>query len=164
MFRNDQGDERILGTCCACGTDENVNNIVLLDYKNPTPGSAGWGCLVCDLPMIGAFAVLCDSCLESHAKIKFFVGENADHIRRPISELKEPHEHDPAKHGLPVIQWFSDSPDAGDPACICSWCGQVIEDDDNIPFRLFREENNTEARFHKDCFFNPLCYEQIQKA
>jgi len=48
------------------------------------------------------------------------------------------------------IQWFKDSPDTGDPSCVCSLCGKVIEEG-KVPLRLFREEDDTEARFHDDC-------------
>lgn len=49
------------------------------------------------------------------------------------------------------LAWFDTSPDAGDPDCICSYCGFVITEDD-VPIRFFRESNNTEARLHIECF------------
>lgn len=36
------------------------------------------------------------------------------------------------------ITWFDMSPDAGDPNCICSWCSNIIEEDE-IPIRFFNE-------------------------
>lgn len=57
------------------------------------------------------------------------------------------------------LKFFSDSPDAGDPSCVCSWCGKVIEERE-MPLRLFRE-NNTEARLHQRCW-NDVMVEQIQ--
>ena len=48
------------------------------------------------------------------------------------------------------LAWFDDSPDAGDPACICSYCGNVIEEYE-IPLRLFRRRENTEARLCETC-------------
>jgi len=66
---------------------------------------------------------------------------------------------------------FPDSPDAGDPGCICSLCGksftepehvgpyddrEFYEDedaDDAFPIRLFfNEGKDGEARFHTRCF------------
>jgi hypothetical protein len=65
-----------------------------------------------------------------------------------------------------TIKWFSDSPDAGHPDCVCSWCGEWIlvpddcEDpddilyelsDDNPPIRMWNVKNQ-EARFHTSCY------------
>jgi hypothetical protein len=52
---------------------------------------------------------------------------------------------------LDQLAWFKTSPDAGDPDCICSYCGFVIPEDD-WPIRIFRECDNTEARLHLECF------------
>lgn len=49
-----------------------------------------------------------------------------------------------------LLTWFVDSPNAGDPGCICSLCGEVIEEVDT-PLRLFRERDNYELRLHKGC-------------
>jgi hypothetical protein len=53
---------------------------------------------------------------------------------------------------------FQDSPDEGDPACLCSVCGLVIpafdEDGyDNICVRMWpdREDCDHEYRFHDEC-------------
>lgn len=56
------------------------------------------------------------------------------------------------------LAWFDTSPDAGDPDCICSYCGFVIPKDE-IPIRLSHKCNlqdcpckNKEARLHQACF------------
>ena len=49
----------------------------------------------------------------------------------------------------PELKFFNDSPDAGDPACICSYCEEVINDAPVI--RFFDREKDTEARLHVDC-------------
>jgi len=49
-----------------------------------------------------------------------------------------------------LLTWFKDSPDRGDPACICSLCGEII-DEDEMPLRMFRDSDNTELRLHMDC-------------
>jgi len=62
------------------------------------------------------------------------------------------------KYPLNDLAWFEDSPDAGHPDCICSYCGFLIDEDD-FPFRLFRKSEPTnpnsktlEARLHRHCF------------
>lgn len=67
-----------------------------------------------------------------------------------------------------VIRWFADSPNAGSPACICSYCGNRIEAraeggefefeelnaDEGEPIRLWTNGGNPpckEARFHPRC-------------
>jgi hypothetical protein len=58
-----------MGPCCACGRrGAGVNNIVMLDEEGPMPGT-GWGCFVCELPMNGAIAVVCDACLTTGREI-----------------------------------------------------------------------------------------------
>lgn len=49
------------------------------------------------------------------------------------------------------ITWFANSPDAGDPTCICSWCYQPIGEHEAPIIRLFNTEASTEARFHRRC-------------
>ena len=49
------------------------------------------------------------------------------------------------------IKWFSVSPDAGDPSCLCSLCDELIGEDD-VPIRAFDSERDLEARFHIKCF------------
>jgi len=50
------------------------------------------------------------------------------------------------------IRFFHDSPDAGDPACLCSWCGKAIAEAEAPVMRVFNSADNTEARFHRACF------------
>jgi len=64
---------------------------------------------------------------------------------------------------LQGIRFFTDSPDAGDPACVCSYCGERIEEQEDPceddppndyegePIRMWNQEN-LEARFHLRCF------------
>lgn len=62
-----------LGSCCACGReDETCRNIVMLSVRAPVPG-AGWGCVVCGLPLDGAIAVLCDACMKAKREPKWVV-------------------------------------------------------------------------------------------
>lgn len=51
------------------------------------------------------------------------------------------------------IKWFTDSPDVGDPSCICSLCGEQVPEED-LPIRLWNDNHDPtlEARFHEDCF------------
>lgn len=52
----------------------------------------------------------------------------------------------------PELRFFSDSPNAGDPTCICSFCDNVIHEPPVL--RIFDRERwkTMEARLHKDCF------------
>lgn len=50
-----------------------------------------------------------------------------------------------------AVRWHSDSPDAGDPACTCSLCGELIAEDDAPALRWTDLEANIEARFHREC-------------
>lgn len=52
---------------------------------------------------------------------------------------------------MSTITWFSTSPDAGDPSCLCSWCEQPISEDEAPFVRLFNTETRKEARFHQRC-------------
>lgn len=49
------------------------------------------------------------------------------------------------------ITWFANSPDTGDPTCICSWCHLPIGLSEAPIIRLFDSDANTEARFHRRC-------------
>lgn len=52
------------------------------------------------------------------------------------------------------ITWFATSPDAGDPECICSLCGEPIGEEE-APVRIFNTGDDIEARearFHIACF------------
>lgn len=53
---------------------------------------------------------------------------------------------------MSTIIWFKDSPDAGDPSCICSWCGKQITEEQAPAVRMFDSDANTEARFHHGCY------------
>lgn len=54
-----------LGPCCGCERDDkSVRNIVMIARPAPVPGT-GWGCVVCNLPMNGAIAVMCDDCMDT---------------------------------------------------------------------------------------------------
>ena len=48
------------------------------------------------------------------------------------------------------LAWFETSPDAGDPDCICSYCGFVIPEDE-VPVRLFGKSDKLEIRLHSEC-------------
>jgi hypothetical protein len=91
------------GTCCVCGCDSSperpVQNIICLDFKQPIPGD-GWGCAVCNLPLEGAVAVICDRCLEEqNFDFKFIVsGLVSEKKRIPYPENKIPFKHDESKH------------------------------------------------------------------
>jgi len=56
------------------------------------------------------------------------------------------------------ISWFSDSPDAGTPGCICSLCEKPIGEKE-VPVRMVDSEKNKEARFHKACFYE-YCWQK----
>lgn len=93
-------DDIDLGPCCACGQSRpDVRNIMMLNQMGPTPGK-GWACFQCGLPPNGAIAVLCDSCLEKQADIRFVcLGYAAEAGRLPIEELEfEAFEHDMRFH------------------------------------------------------------------
>lgn len=54
---------------------------------------------------------------------------------------------------MSAILWFDDSPDAGDPACICSACNEVIpETEIVIRLRMLNWDGDKEARFHLECW------------
>ena len=52
---------------------------------------------------------------------------------------------------LDGLTWFEDSPDAGDPHCLCSLCLDMIKADE-VPTRLFATRGKAEIRLHKRCF------------
>lgn len=157
-----------LGTCCGCGTLEGVRNILMLHQKSPMPGR-GWGCMQCDLPFAGATAVVCDHCLEQ--PLKFACAGDDWKGRVPIGTLKGYHLHDLTKHTEmhddpeylhSQLQWFKESPDAGHPLCLCSFCGkQIVEHDDadeceaTMPIRMW-DGTNREMRFHASPCFEML--------
>ncbi len=51
-----------------------------------------------------------------------------------------------------AIGWFYDSPDAGDPACVCSFCGLLIKEEDAPAIRMWDPDERMEARFHIECW------------
>ena len=51
---------------------------------------------------------------------------------------------------LPTDTKFSNSPDAGNPTCICSRCFLPIGEDD-VPIRAWPEDSSYEYRFHPKC-------------
>ena len=152
-----------LGPCCRCGTTNGVRNLLMLQQKAPTPGQ-GWGCYQCHLPMDGAISVVCDNCLPEPVE---FACKGASE-RVPVASLTGYHLHDLSRHEelhkdakllLAELCWFKESPDAGHPLCLCSWCGHEIaaadefpdEDDQGIAVRMWNGRNE-EARFHHACF------------
>ncbi|NET37401.1 MAG: hypothetical protein F6K19_36145 [Cyanothece sp. SIO1E1] len=88
-----------LGPCCACGKHDNtVRNMLMLEKLAPVPGK-GWGCFVCDLPMNGALAIVCDQCLENKAELKQAIYDDpAKKLRCDIEELQGHFTHDLTKH------------------------------------------------------------------
>ena len=59
-----------------------------------------------------------------------------------------PIEFDPDIVGL---HWFDDSPDPGTPECVCSWCGNLIQEGDTL-LRIFHYSEHSEARLHVVCW------------
>lgn len=70
----------------------------------------------------------------------------------------------PSRAGHQKLRWFTDSPDAGDPRCSCSYCGERIEArpegeddflevnaDEGEPVRMWVTGKNLELRFHPKC-------------
>jgi hypothetical protein len=52
---------------------------------------------------------------------------------------------------LPTDRRFEDSPDDGTPECLCSRCGQVIEEKCSPAIRAWPERGNYEYRYHPHC-------------
>ena len=87
-----------LGPCCSCFGVIDVRNILCLEKRAPVPGT-GWGCVVCNLPLDGALAVVCDACLEAESPIVCAVhGLPVEKGRCALSALTEPFAHDMSKH------------------------------------------------------------------
>ena len=57
---------------------------------------------------------------------------------------------------LPTDRMFKDSPDAGDPLCICSRCLLPIGEAD-LPIRAFAESGRGEYRYHVKCQGGVTC-------
>ncbi len=50
------------------------------------------------------------------------------------------------------LRCFENSPDAGDPDCLCSLCGKVISEDE-VPVRMWPSgKTHKEYRLHWNCF------------
>ena len=51
------------------------------------------------------------------------------------------------------LTWFTKSPDAGDPGCLCSLCGEPISEEE-CPFRMWTDKHKPmlEVRLHWKCF------------
>jgi hypothetical protein len=100
---SDDDDIPKLGPCCICEATDGVRNVLMLPLRGTVKGH-GWGCLVCDLPMDGAIAVLCDGCLaiyqSNESALRFACrGYPASDGRVPIAELpQEPFDHDESRH------------------------------------------------------------------
>lgn len=72
------------------------------------------------------------------------------------------------RHEAQRIRWLDESPDAGDPNCLCSYCAERIEaqreidegetqadEDEGEPIRMWTNGGKDpckEARFHAKCF------------
>jgi hypothetical protein len=89
----EEEDHPKLGPCCMCEGAARVHNIIMLSRRCAVPGT-GWGCVACELPADGAYAVLCDGCLAlwdaDPSLLKFAIkGYPASGERVPIAELPE---------------------------------------------------------------------------
>ena len=49
------------------------------------------------------------------------------------------------------LPFYEGSPDAGDPACICSYCGRQITAG-QVPLHIHSKDHKTEARLCDDCY------------
>jgi hypothetical protein len=92
-----------LGSCCICGTLENVRQIRCLDGRCPILGR-GWGCVACGLEPHGAVAVLCHDCARKYdsgkAKLRYFcTGHPARDGRTAYAWLGGTWKHTLASHG-----------------------------------------------------------------
>lgn len=89
------------GTCCVCESEMDECVLIQLDYK--VESESGWGCLVCDLPMEGAMAVVCADCFDEYDddledKIKFLMNGIRGRIPVPPPESRIKHEHNLMYH------------------------------------------------------------------
>ena len=53
------------------------------------------------------------------------------------------------------LAWFDTSPDVGDPNCICSYCGFVIREDDDL-IRFWRRGDDYVPKADKPGFLVPV--------
>ena len=87
-----------VGACCACGVTTTLRNVMFLDQKAPVAGK-GWGCVVCDLPLDGAIALLCDECVANGREpIEALAGDVESGLRVPVEQLRGEHRHDLVVH------------------------------------------------------------------
>ena len=56
-----------------------------------------------------------------------------------------------------TITWFNSSPQCGDPTCLCSWCEELITEEDAPLVRLFDTDTSREARSHRR-WIHPALY------
>ena len=115
-FDVEEPAEILMGPCCVCGRaqDPSVRTIVMLDFRAP-PGFIGWGCVVCDLPAIGATAIVCDVCVDAYEdevpeRLKWIQGGQyaTQGIRVPLDGFpREPHGHDLSKHERAGMAWWN---------------------------------------------------------
>lgn len=87
------------GPCCATG-EEGANNLIFLPLKLPEEMLGwGWGCNVCQLPELGAIAVITDYAKENNIRIKEVIaGDPLKKERLNIHRLNEAFEHDDEAH------------------------------------------------------------------
>lgn len=89
-----------LGSCCVCEGTHDVDNLLQLDYK--VESETAWGCFVCNLPMQGAVAAVCDLCMETYADIEpqicFLMDTAERRIPVPPKNERIPHLHDMRAH------------------------------------------------------------------
>jgi len=52
---------------------------------------------------------------------------------------------------LDRLRWFTDSPDAGDPRCLCSLCLEPIPERESPIMRIWTIDGSKEARLHQSC-------------
>jgi hypothetical protein len=90
-----------LGPCCMC-EGPGSRNLIMLSRRGAIPGH-GWGCVVCGLPLDGAYAVLCEACIirweHDNSLLTVACRGWPGEGRIPIAELpKGLFDHDMAKH------------------------------------------------------------------
>jgi hypothetical protein len=96
------------GPCCICerppSSTLNVNTMMMMDFIGPQDFQ-GWGCLLCNLPSVGAIAVLCDDCAKKgeteEIHVKYISGGKyvAERERILLETFNRvPHVHNRRKH------------------------------------------------------------------
>jgi hypothetical protein len=92
------------GPCCCCEGDiPRQPRLMMLELEAPA-GFKGWGCLVCRLPLRGAIAVVCESCIQAQRLPQFIAAGSDlyDNQRQRLDDTFEqkPFAHDPHAHYL----------------------------------------------------------------